>query len=171
MIITKKRIICYMCVLILLIGIVVFGIKYVNIERVEEIVPAEEISKTDEIKTVIYGYYYDKLKDDIVRKEILINQDKIREDMYKNILLTIFMEDSDENIVSANEIFSLNIDNIQNEDSSLCVYFNNPINEFENIDEKDRENLMQIIVRTLREINGIDNVRFYFNNIEFVPSV
>jgi len=168
--IKKGRIYIVVFCLILVVT-VIWVINNIEIENIEEINPVEEISKEDEEKIIIHGYYFDKELNEIIKKEILMSNAEIREDMYKNILNRISIGEEDENVESLNEIINLNIDKVVQEDNTVNVYFINNIQEFEILDENRRKNVVEIINKTMFEINGIEKVNFYFNNIQYIPSV
>ena len=90
--------------------------------------------------------------------------------MFQNILNNILINSSvGDEFININEDFcKLDIDKINLNNRCLEICFLNNINDFESLDIKNREIIINIIKNTMLEINEIDNVRFFFNNIEYI---
>lgn len=162
-VIYKKNIIIGGIIFIFLIGIIILCMN-IKIEKVEEIEPEGEISNED-IKTInITGYYYNKETNQIVSKECLVNREELLIDLYENLLLKIMEDNSDEMLLSINEIVKLNLKECRYDSGNIKVYFDNSIDEFNSLDLNMKKTIIQIIEKTLKEINEIRNVEIFFNN-------
>ena len=164
-VIYKKNIIIggIIFIFIFLIGIIILCMN-IKIEKVEEIEPEGEISNED-IKTInITGYYYNKETNQIVSKECLVNREELLIDLYENLLLKIMEDNSDEMLLSINEIVKLNLKECRYDSGNIKVYFDNSIDEFNSLDLNMKKTIIQIIEKTLKEINEIRNVEIFFNN-------
>lgn len=162
-VIYKKNIIIGGIIFIFLIGIIILRMN-IKIEKVEEIEPEGEISNED-IKTInITGYYYNKETNQIVSKECLVNREELLIDLYENLLLKIMEDNSDEMLLSINEIVKLNLKECRYDSGNIKVYFDNSIDEFNSLDLNMKKTIIQIIEKTLKEINEIRNVEIFFNN-------
>lgn len=166
----NKKIFLVICIIMVCIlgGIYVFN--NIKIENVENITPMEEISIEDENKVKIIGYFCKKDTREIISKEIMIDRKKIENDMFRNIIDNILINNAVGNeFINVNEeLCKLNIDKIEFKNRCLEICFLNNINEFELLDIKNREIIISIIKKTMLEINEIDNVRFFFNNVEYI---
>ena len=166
----NKKILFVICIIMICVlgGIYVFN--NVEIEEVDNIIPVEEISIEDENKIKIVGYFCKKDTEEIKAKELMIDRKMIENNMFQNILNNILINSSvGDEFININEDFcKLDIDKINLNNRCLEICFLNNINDFESLDIKNREIIINIIKNTMLEINEIDNVRFFFNNIEYI---
>lgn len=166
----NKKILLAICIIMICVlgGIYVFN--NVEIEEVDNIIPVEEISIEDENKIKIVGYFCKKDTKEIKAKELMIDRKMIENNMFQNILNNILINSSvgDEFININEELYKLDIGKINLNNRCLEICFLNNINGFESLDIKSREIIINIIKNTMLEINEIDNVRFFFNNVEYI---
>ena len=166
-----KKIICFIILILVFISIVIFIFNNVEIEKVEEIEPELEISEEDSKKVNVKGYVLNKETCEIQERNFLLSQKEILDDMYKNILNLVIVKDDDENKITVNEIIELNIDRCEENLGVLSIYFTNNISSFESLDENNRRYIVEIITKTMMEINEVVSIKFYFNNIEYIPNI
>lgn len=159
--------------IVLIIGISSYiGIKYIDIEEVEEIKPEEEIAVVDDNKFInIIGYVLNDENGQIERNIFTVKQNDIVIDMYKNILNKIIEINDNENIKSIGEIISLNVKDSNLNQGNLKIEFENDISDFEILSEKDRGYVIEMIDKTMKEINEINEIKYYFGDKEYIPSV
>ena len=162
-VIYKKNIIIGGIIFIFLIGIIILCMN-IKIEKVEEIEPEGEISNEDTKTINIIGYYYNKETNQIESKECLVNREELLIDLYENLLLKIMEDNSDEMLLSINEIVKLKLTECRYDSGNIRVYFDNSIDEFNSLDLNMKKVVIQIIEKTLKEINEIRNVEIFFNN-------
>ena len=166
-----KKIICFIILILVFISIVIFIFNNVEIEKVEEIEPELEISEEDSKKVNVKGYVLNKETCEIQERNFLLSQKEILDDMYKSILNLVIVKDDDENKITVNEIIELNIDRCEENLGVLSIYFTNNISSFESLDENNRRYIVEIITKTMMEINEVVSIKFYFNNIEYIPNI
>lgn len=158
--------------ILLIIGIGIYmGGKYIDIEKVEEIKPEEEISAEDNKFINIIGYVLNEKNGQIERKVFFVKQNEIVIDMYKNILNKIIETNDNENMKSIGEIIGLKVKESKFNQGTLKIEFENNITEFENLNEKDRGYVIEMIDKTMKEINEINKIEYYFCDKEYIPSV
>lgn len=166
-----KRFIIIGIIVFSILGIVLFFVNNVEIENVEEIEPESEISEEDSMKINVVGYVLNIETLELEKRTFLINQKDISNDMYKTILNELIQKDNDEKKLTVNEIIELNIDSCSEELGVLSIRFNNDIQCFEILDENNRKYVIEMISKTMKEINEVQSIRFFFNDIEYVPAV
>lgn len=159
--------------IVLIIGISSYiGIKYIDIEEVEEIKPEEEIAVVDDNKFInIIGYVLNDENGQIERNIFTVKQNEIVIDMYKNILNKIIEINDNENIKSIGEIINLKVKDSNLNQGNLKIEFENDISDFEILSEKDRGYVIEMIDKTMKEINEINEIKYYFGDKEYIPSV
>ena len=143
-VIYKKNIIIGGIIFIFLIGIIILCMN-IKIEKVEEIEPEGEISNEDTKTINIIGYYYNKETNQIESKECLVNREELLIDLYENLLLKIMEDNSDEMLLSINEIVKLKLKECRYDSGNIRVYFDNSIDEFNSLDLNMKKVVIQII--------------------------
>lgn len=170
--INKKKIVC---TIIMLLIVCVFFIlaSNVEIEKIDEnkeINTAEEISEEDEKEINFVGYVLNTENSIIEKKTFIIDQYEVVNDMYKNILNKLVQKNEEESLKTVNEIYEINVNRCEEDKGVLSIYLNNDILEFEKLDIKDREHIIKMINNTMLEINEITNIRYFFNDKEYIAN-
>ena len=166
----NKKILLLICIIMVCVLGGIYVISNVEIEKVDNIIPMEEISQEDENIVKIIGYFCKKDSKEIISKELMIDREKITNDMFRNIINNILINnDVGSEFININSEFcELIIDKVELNNRCLKISFLNNINDFECLDIEKREIIISIIKKTMLEINEIDSVRFFFNNVEYI---
>lgn len=169
-VINKKKIVIGLIVILISVFCIIFLINNIKIEKVEEISPEEEISQDDTENITIIGYYYNIETSLVEKKECIINRSEILTELYKNILVKVMEKYEGESVLSVLEIIDLKLDKCEIESGSVSVYFSNNIEEFNLLENNMKNVVIEIIEKTLKEINGVNSVKVLLNNVEVVLS-
>ena len=170
--INKKKIIfvMFLFILICLICFIGSNIEVEKVDEINEINVLEEISEKDEKQINFIGYVLNTGNALIEKRSFIIDQGEVVEDMYKNILNKLVQKNEEEIVKTVNEIYEININRCEEENGVLSIYLNNDILEFEKLDVKDREYVINMINSTMLEINEIIDIRYFFNDKEYIAN-
>lgn len=170
--INKKKIIfvMFLFILICLICFIGSNIEVEKVDEINEINVLEEISEKDEKQINFIGYVLNTGNALIEKRSFIIDQGEVVEDMYKNILNKLVQKNEEEIVKTVNEIYEININRCEEENGVLSIYLNNDILEFEKLDVKDREYVINMINSTMLEINEITDIRYFFNDKEYIAN-
>ena len=170
--INKKKISCvlFLIILICLICFIGSNIEVEKVDEINEINVLEEISEKDEKQINFVGYVLNTGNSVIEKRSFIIDQYEVVEDMSKNILNKLVQKNEEEIVKTVNEIYEININRCEEENGVLSIYLNNDILEFEKLDVKDREYVINMINSTMLEINEITDIRYFFNDKEYIAN-
>ena len=160
----KKIILLFLFLLIAILVIGFFSIKYVKEKKTNEeqseIVPEQEISEEQLRETIVSLYFPDKETNSLKPEARLVSVKELMESPY-NILIELLIEGPKNDKLKGIIPENTKLLNSSLEGECLTLDFSN---ELLNCDkEKDKDNLINSIVNTVTELNEVNKVKILIN--------
>ena len=160
---SKKIILIFVAILILIIIAGYFGIKYVKerneTSEINEYTPEQEITEEQYRQTIVTLYYVDKETSEIKPEARMVDIKEIMNNPYEKILNLLLEGPKNENLISVIPQ-GTKLNNVTLDGNCLIIDFSSEILNFENIAVNLKDNLINCIVNTVTELTEVNEVRF-----------
>ena len=163
---SKKIVLIFMVILILIIVAGYFGIKYVKekseTSKLEEYTPEQEITEEQYRQTIVTLYYVDKETSEIKPEARMVDIKDIMESPYEKILNLLLEGPKNENLISVIPQ-GTKLNKVTLDGNCLNIDFSSEILNFHNNAVNLKDNLINCIVNTVTELTEVNEVKFLVN--------
>ena len=163
---SKKIVLIFMVILILIIVAGYFGIKYVKekseTSKLEEYTPEQEITEEQYRQTIVTLYYVDKETSEIKPEARMVDIKDIMESPYEKILNLLLEGPKNENLISVIPQ-GTKLNKVTLDGNCLNIDFSSEILNFDNNAVNLKDNLINCIVNTVTELTEVNEVKFLVN--------
>ena len=163
---SKKIVLIFMVILILIIVAGYFGIKYVKekseTSKLEEYTPEQEIAEEQYRQTIVTLYYVDKETSEIKPEARMVDIKDIMESPYEKILNLLLEGPKNENLISVIPQ-GTKLNKVTLDGNCLNIDFSSEILNFDNNAVNLKDNLINCIVNTVTELTEVNEVKFLVN--------
>lgn len=164
----KKLIVLFIMILIIILGVGYFTIKYFN-ERngeniIEEYVPEAEITDEQLRQTIVTLYFLNKDSKEISTEARLIDASKLINNPYKE-MVELLIEGPKNNKLEKLIPDNVKVNNATIKDNCVTLDFSNEFLNYNN-DEELKNKIINSIVNTLTELNEVNSIKITINGQE-----
>ncbi len=160
---SKKIILIFMAILVLIIIAGYFGIKYVKerneTSEINEYTPEQEITEEQYRQTIVTLYYVDKETSEIKPEARMVDIKEIMNNPYEKILNLLLEGPKNENLISVIPQ-GTKLNNVTLDGNCLIIDFSSEILNFDNNAVNLKDNLINCIVNTVTELTEVNEVKF-----------
>ncbi len=162
----KKIVLLFVILLILIFVIGFFSIKYVKEKKIREeqseYIPEQEISEEQLRETIVSLYFPDKETNMLRPEARLVNVKELMKSPY-NILVELLIQGPKNDKLKGIVPENTKLLNSLLEGECLILDFSSEFLNYNKNDEKEKENLVNMIVNTVTELNEVNKVKFLIN--------
>lgn len=162
----KRILLLLIAVLIMVLLALFFIVKNFNNEslteeNIVEITPEEEINSKQLRETVVTLYFVDKDSGTIKNEGKLIDSKELLNNPYKKIIELLLLGPQSDSLIN---IFPENVKILDTEINSGCVTLNFSDELLNYPDEIQKNNIINILLKTLTELNEVNSIKILINN-------